>query len=147
MGYNIATINKCYGDIKTLFTRIGIPNFDKIPSNEADQKAFANAFGEMASAVSKAIPELFTWSQATYKTEDYGYISVDIDKLTFEILRKRYSELPREQVVDPANVYEIKTYLVEQENNIDLAFLEAHFQAFYKDISNNATKQELSEVL
>lgn len=147
LGYNIATINKCYRDIKTLFTRIGIPNFDKIPSNEADQKAFANAFGEMASAVSKAIPELFTWSQATYKTEDYGYISVDIDKLTFEILRKRYSELPREQVVDPANVYEIKTYLVEQENNIDLAFLEAHFQAFYKDLSNNATKQEIDEVL
>ncbi len=147
LGYNIITINECFKDIKTLFTRIGVPNFDKIPRDEADQRAFANAFSEMASAVSRAIPELFNWAQTTYKTEDCGDVSVNIDELTFEILRKRYSELSREQVVDPANVYEIKTYLVEQENNIDLAFLEANFQAFYKDLSNNATPQEIEKVL
>ena len=147
LGYNIITINECFKDIKTLFTRIGVPNFDKIPRDEADQRAFANAFSEMASAVSRAIPELFNWAQTTYKTEDCGDVSVNIDELTFEILRKRYSELSREQVVDPANIYEIKTYLVEQENNIDLAFLEANFQAFYKDLSNNATPQEIEKVL
>lgn len=147
LGNNIATINRYYKDIKTLFTRIGIPNFDKIPSQEVDQMAFANAFNEIASAVSRAIPELFNWAQATYKTEDCGDISVDIDEITFETLRKRYSELPRGEVVDPANVYEIRTYLIEQENNIDLAFLEANFQAFYKDLSNNATTQEIEKIL
>lgn len=147
LGYNIMTINKCYRDIKTLFTRIGIHNFDRIPAEEVDQRAFANAFSEMALAVSRAIPELFNWSQTMYRTEDCGDISVNIDELTFEILRERYSELPRGEVVNPANIYEIKTYLVEQENNIDFAFLEANFKAFYKDLSNNASPQEIEEVL
>lgn len=147
-GTNLANINKNYREIKQIFENVGILDFSKLPSSEADKKLFANLFNNMNLYIERAIPELFTWSQKRYDTEDLGIIDIEIDEYTYEILKLRYSELPKSTPPESPIIYDVKPYLMEiSSNEINRAYLESKFTEFIKDLSNGASKADIDNVL
>lgn len=144
LGTNLSNINKCFNDIKSLFLRNGINKFEKLPSSENDKKLFAGLFNNLNLYIERAIPELFSWSQKKYDTDDCGQVIVELDELTYNILQQRYLELPRISGEPGADVpYDIKPYLIEvSSEQINKAFLESKFTEFVKDLSNGLREDE-----
>lgn len=147
-GTNLSNINKFFNDINALYTRNGIHGFSKLPSSEADKKLFADLFNNMNLYIERAIPELFTWSQKKYDTEDMGEIKIKIDEYTYDVLRQRYSELSNSRTPGDPIIYDIKPYLAEiSSDEINKAFLESKYTEFIKDLTNGGTKEQIEKIL
>lgn len=147
-GTNLANINKNYREIKTIFVNNGIIDFSRLPTSEPDKKLFADLFNNMNLYIERAIPELFTWSQKRYDTEDLGTIEIELDEYTYEILKQRYSELPRSAPTGQPIIYDVKPYLMEvSSSEINKAYLESKFTEFIKDLTNGAPRNEIESIL
>ena len=149
LGTNLSNMNKCFNDIKALFIRNKINNFEKLPASENDKKLFADLFNNLSLYIERAIPELFSWAQKKYDTEDCGEVIVEIDKLTYDILQQRYAELPKSSSEPGGDVpYDIKPYLIEiSADQINKSFLESKFKEFVKDLTNGIKEEEKKKIL
>lgn len=147
LGTNLINMNKCFQEIKSLFDRNGIVNYANLPSSEPDKKLFGDLFNNMNLYIERAIPELFNWNQKKYETEDAGIIEVLLDEYTYNILKQRYSELPK-SVPSDLITYDIKPYLTEvSSDEINIAYLNSKFSQFVKDLSSGASKEDLDKIL
>lgn len=148
LGTNLTNINKCFNNIKAIFVRNGINNYSNLPSSEADKKLFSDLFNNLNLYIERAIPELFTFSQRKYETDDLGTIEVLLDQYTYEIWKQRYNELIKSVPEGEPIIYDIKSYLTEiSSDEITKAYLESKYVEFIKDLSNGAPKEKIDEIL
>lgn len=148
LGTNITNMNGAFRSIENIFNKNNIINFSRLPSDENDVKLFADLFNNINKNYYMSIPQLFSWSEKTYLTEDMGEVAVAFDELTYNALKQRYSEIPR--VVSPGNLetYDLKAHLTEiAADEINKAFMELRFTEFLKDLSSGATEAEIEKIL
>ncbi|MBR3611379.1 MAG: type I restriction endonuclease subunit R [Oscillospiraceae bacterium] len=148
LGQNIICMNNDYQAVIRLFEKCGIDNFSMLPTGSDDVKLFADLFNNISNYYYCSIPQLFTWSQKTYITEDAGEVTVLLDEMTYEILHQRYSEIPRTGSSGGDMIYDIKAFLTEiSSNEIDRAFMESKFSEVLKDLSNGAKPEDIKTLL
>ena len=148
LGQNIIGMNNDFQRITALFEANGIEGFSRLPNSQQDIDLFANLFNNISNYYYRSIPQLFTWTQKTYITEDAGEVTVDLDETTYETLHQRYCEIPR--TVQPGGdiIYDIKAFLTEISSaEINRAFLESKFSEVLKDLSNGAKAEDIKELL
>ena len=102
LGTNITNMNNAFKNIEVIFAKNHIANFSRLPSDENDVRLFADLFNNINNSYYMSIPQLFSWSEKTYLTEDMGEVTVAFDELTYNTLRQRYSVIPR--AVSPENL-------------------------------------------
>ncbi len=148
LGQNIIGMNNDYQSIIKLFEKCGIDNFSTLPTDSNDIKLFADLFNNISNYYYRSIPQLFTWTQKTYITEDAGEVTVLLDEMTYEILHQRYSEIPRTGTPGGDMIYDIKAFLTEiSSNEINRAFMESKFSEVLKDLSNGAKPEDIKALL
>lgn len=148
LGQNIIGMNNDYQRIIKLYEKNGIENFSRLPDSQTDINLFADLFNNISNYYYRSIPQLFTWTKRTYNTEDAGEVSVLLDERTYEILRQRYSEIPRTVQLGEDIIYDIKAFLTEvSSDEINRAFMESKFSEVLKDLSNGAKPEDIKDLL
>lgn len=148
LGQNIIGMNNDYQSIVKLFEKNGIENFSRLPDGQNDIKLFADLFNNISNYYWRSVPQLFTWTKKTYDTEDAGEVTVLLDEMTYEILRKRYSEISRTVQPGEDMIYDIKAFLTEiPSNEINRVFMESKFSEVLKDLSNGAKPEDIKVLL
>lgn len=148
LGQNIISMNNDYRNVIGLFERNGIENFSRLPDSQADINLFIDLFNNISNYYYRSIPQLFTWGQKIYQTEDAGEVTVLLDETTYEVLRQRYSEIPRSVQPGGDIIYDIKAFLTEiSSNEINRAFMESKFREALKDLSNGAKPEDIKDLL
>ena len=148
LGQNIIGMNNDYQRIIKLYEKNGIENFSRLPDSQTDINLFADLFNNISNYYYRSIPQLFTWTKRTYNTEGAGKVTVLLDERTYEVLRQRYSEIPR--TVQPGEdiIYDIKAFLTEvSSDEINRAFMESKFSEVLKDLSNGAKPEDIKDLL
>ncbi len=148
LGTNITNMNNAFKNIEVIFAKNHIANFSRLPSEENDVRLFADLFNNINNSYYMSIPQLFSWSEKTYLTEDMGEVTVAFDELTYNTLRQRYSEIPRAVSSENLETYDLKAHLTEiAADEINKAFMELKFTEFLKDLSSGATEAEIEKIL
>ena len=95
---NLLKMNSLFREIKELYRTEKIQNFERLPSDVAAKRKFAELFRKLNDHLEAAKIQGFKWNHLDYciKNEDTGcdqQISVEFDETTYLILVKRYKEL------------------------------------------------------
>ena len=138
--YNLNKMNSIYDDIFELFSRAGIPNFEKLPDNRSECAEFAKLFKELNAYLEAAKIQGFKWNESMYKVDNgkgkkKSVLEMIFDKNTYLILALRYKELfSGGGEGGSENVpFEIDGYLTEIDTGvIDADYMNSRFEKFLK---------------
>ncbi len=150
LGEYIISINNSFLRIRELFEKDGISDFSRLPSSDMDIALFVDLFNNLSNAYLRAIPQLFSWNQTEYDTEDAGHVTLLLDEWTYETLKMRYAEVPPPPPPGSDHViyYDIKAYLTGTSlDEINKQFLESKFRQIVKDLSNGASHEDIAALL
>jgi type I restriction enzyme, R subunit len=138
--YNLNKLNAIFNDISELFTRSGIPNFEKLPDDRSERGKFASLFKSFNDYLEAAKIQGFTWKQSTYEFSHGSgkpktKVDMKLDENTHLVLAMRYKELFG--VIDGGggdNVpFDIDGYLTEIDTGkIDSDYMNSRFDKFLK---------------
>jgi type I restriction enzyme R subunit len=134
-------MNEIYGDIKDLFTAVGIPDFTKLPDDKDAKGRFAKLFKSFNDYLDAAKVQLFSWGTQTYDFDGEPSITMDIDEQTYLTLALRYKELFPSTSIDvgggPADVpYDICTHLTEiNTDKIDADYMNSRFTKYMRELA------------
>lgn len=132
---NIKTLNKIHDDIKRIFVRNGINNFDRLPKENADRQMFRKLFQKMKSTLRAAMLQGLKW------TNEHGK-KLEFDETEYRILTARYEDLPSNREGargTKALPFSMDTDLSTMEiEKVDYDYLEAQFRIVtMKDIAGD----------
>lgn len=137
---NIKILNATYGDIKRIFNRAGIVNFDRLPKEDADRQMFRKLFHRLKSTFRAAMLQGLKWTNEHGKKLEFG-------ETEYRILTARYEDLPSNRGGGrgtPRLPFSMDTDLSTMEiDKVDYDYLEARFRIVtMKDISRRDEKVE-----
>ena len=145
--YNLNKMNEIFNDIKELFTRAGVPDFEKLPDDYSERGKFASLFKSYNEYLEAAKIQGFHWTQLTY-TFSHGrgipktQVDMKLDENTYLILAMRYKELfsgDGSGVGSSDDVpFEIDGHLTEIDTGkIDSDYMNSRFEKFLKTLSQD----------
>lgn len=155
LAHNLKRINELFSEIQYLFTQAGIPDFAKLPDNEAERGRFAQLFNKLNKHLEAARIQSFRWSKLSYKLKDEDgktkHIQVLLDELTFLTLVQRYKELQKSGgngTSSPDVPYDVDPYITEIDTAvIDAEYLNSRFEKYLRVLhSGTATAEERASV-
>lgn len=143
--YNLNKLNAIFDDISELFTRSGIPNFEKLPDDRSERGKFASLFKAFNNYLEAAKIQGFTWNQSTYpfshgSGKPKTQVDIKLDKNTYLVLAMRYKELFSGSGVDGGGdvPFEIDGYLTEIDTGkIDSDYMNLRFEKFLKILTQD----------
>ena len=143
--YNLNKLNAIFDDISELFTRSGIPNFEKLPDDRSERGKFASLFKLFNDYLEAAKIQGFTWKKSTYEfihSSDKPNTQVDmkLDENTYLVLAMRYKELFSGSGVGGGGdvPFEIDGYLTEIDTGkIDSDYMNSRFEKFLKILTQD----------
>ena len=136
--------------IRDVFEQAGIVHFEKIPSETAERKKFADLFHQFNAYLEAAKVQRFTWKQMEYsiideETGDTQEIKMALDETTYLILVKRYKELfgPGPEPGEDDVPYDIDGYLTTIDTDkIDSDYMNSRFEKYLKLLYTQGTGAE-----
>ncbi len=142
--YNLNKLNAIFTDISELFTRAGIPNFEKLPDDRSERGKFASLFKSFNDYLEAAKIQGFTWKESTYpfphgRGKPKTQVKMKLDENTYLVLAMRYKEL-----FDGSGgagggddvPFEIDGYLTEIDTGrIDSDYMNSRFEKFLKTLT------------
>lgn len=147
-------INDIFSKISDLFEDEDIEDFMRLPESELARKSFSVLFPRLRNLVISARLQDFKWDKRDYLFFGDNTIHVELTEEVFNILKVRYSELPKKTPGSGSESipYDIDPTISEYDvESIDFIYMEARFNAFitaiqkYKDPETVARfQQELS---
>lgn len=143
--YNLNKLNAIFDDISELFTRSGIPNFEKLPDDRSERGKFASLFKLFNDYLEAAKIQGFTWNQSTYEFSHGGgkpktQVDIKLDENTYLVLAMRYKELFGGSGVGGGDdvPFEIDGYLTEIDTGkIDSDYMNSRFEKFLKILTQD----------
>jgi type I restriction enzyme, R subunit len=143
--YNLNKLNAIFDDISELFTRSGIPNFEKLPDDSSERGKFASLFKSFNDYLEAAKIQGFTWNQSTYEFSHGGgkpktQVDTKLDENTYLVLAMRYKELFGGSGVGGGDdiPFEIDGYLTEIDTGkIDSDYMNSRFEKFLKILTQD----------
>ena len=145
--HNLNKMNEIFDDISELFTRSGIPNFEKLPDNTSERGKFASLFKTFNDYLEAAKIQGFTWDQLAYpfshgrgmpKTQ----VNMKLNETIYLILAMRYKELFGGSGMGGGGDYdvpfEIDGHLTEIDTGkIDSDYMNSRFEKFLKTLTQD----------
>lgn len=169
---NIEKMNIIYNDIKELFEREGISNFEKLPDDKTVKKKFVKMYNEFnryleAAKVQGYIPKSnneefdnikLVEPLGNHKVVDEMYIQENlilkmdspITQEELDALNKRYIEIGKTNKGNTDDyAYDIESYLIEiDDGKIDSSYMNSRFKKYLKMLEQeNISKEELENSL
>ncbi len=92
LGHNLKMMNEYYSEIKDLFERAGISNFERLPEDNSERGRFAKLFKLLTSHLEAAKVQGFRWEKFEYESNG-EILSLNFDENTYVVLLHRYKEL------------------------------------------------------
>lgn len=143
--YNLNKLNAIFGDIRGLFTRSGILNFEKLPDDRSERGKFASLFKSFNNYLEAAKIQGFTWNQSTYEFSHGSgkpktQVDMELDENTYLVLVMRYKELFGGSGVGGSDdvPFEIDGYLTEIDTGkIDSDYMNSRFEKFLKILTQD----------
>lgn len=150
IGHNISKINAVFDEIKILFREAGIPDYEKLPDDTTVRAKFASLFNEISTYIESAKVQGLKWDKTEYPAytgeESKETIELQLDKVTYDILLKRYQELQRTPNGRGGDdiPYDIKGYLIEVDTGfINAEYMNSRFEKYMKLLHQDAVSEEL----
>ena len=84
---NIRTLNKTFTEIKDIFERAGIVNFDRLPKDESNRQMFRKLFLKLRSTLRAAKLQGLKWTNEYGRKLEFGEIEYNILEARFDDLR------------------------------------------------------------
>ena len=84
---NIRTLNKTFNEIKDIFDRAGIVNFDRLPKDESNRQMFRKLFLKLRSTFRAAKLQGLKWTNEYGRKLEFGEIEYNILEARFDDLR------------------------------------------------------------
>ena len=154
--YNLNQVNHIFAEIKDLFNRAEIDNFERLPDNTAERGLFAKLFRSLNNYLEASKIQGFGWDKQKYdlknhQTGKHVLIVTAIDELTFKVLAKRYKELFAGSTGGGGKddvPYDIDPYLTEIDTGqIDADYMNSRFEKYLKALrGGDATSEERKTV-
>lgn len=151
--HNLDKMNLVFEDITTLFKNAGVPDFERLPSDNSERAKFASLFKELNSYLEAARVQGFRWDQSQYEFIDEenskaNIVDMLIDEKTFLILAQRYKELSSDEPGgsrgDGEVPFDLISYLVEIDTGmIDADYMNSRFVKYIKLINQTSVSEEL----
>jgi len=143
--YNLNKLNAIFDDISELFTRSGIPNFEKLPDDRSERGKFASLFKSFNDYLEAAKIQGFTWNQSTYPFSHGGgkpktQVDMKLDENTYLVLAMRYKELFGGSGVGSGDdvPFEIDGYLTEIDTGkIDSDYMNSRFEKYLRSLTQD----------
>ena len=155
LDYNLNKMNSVFDDIFELFSRAGIPNFEKLPADVTERGKFAKLFKDFNDYLEAAKIQGFKWNQPEYifgKGKQRNVITMKFDENTYLILALRYKELFNGGGggvgIDDVP-FELTGYLTEIDTGvIDAEYMNSRFAKYLKIIKqNDADNEQIQQTL
>lgn len=144
--------------------------FSKLPKDDAEKKQFVKLFNEYNKYLSAAKVQGFSWKQSEYAFDANGQeqqdaynftsekveseipqtITVPFDKVTHDSLVQRYKEVAKRGSVEVElhSAFDIDSSIIEiNTDRIDADYMNNRFTKFYKNLTNNVSKEIYDESL
>ncbi|QGG46830.1 type I restriction endonuclease subunit R [Heliorestis convoluta] len=145
LDYNLNKLNAFFDDISELFTRSGIPNFEKLPDDRSERGKFASLFKSFNDYLEAAKIQGFTWNQSTYSFSHGSgkpktIVDMKLDENTYLVLAMRYKELFSGSGAGGGDdvPFEIDGYLTEIDTGkIDSDYMNSRFEKFLKILTQD----------
>lgn len=135
LDYNLEKMNQIFQDISRLFTLSGIPDFSRLPKEDAECGQFAKLFSSLNEYLEAAKIQGFLWTQQSYTFKDpRKTIEMAIDENTYLILALRYKELftgPGDESHDIPFDIEGHLYAIDT-GRIDSDYMNSRFEKYLK---------------
>lgn len=140
---NLKHMNLLYEDIVSLFKNAEVPNFDKLPADNAAKGKFASLFRDMCMYMQASMIQEFSWDKSEYEsqTEDGPVnISIMLNQRTYETLLQRYKELrdagsEREDGTGEEVAFDLDPYLTDlNTGRIDNDYMNSRFEKYLKEL-------------
>lgn len=144
---NINAMNHFYDDIIYLFTQRGITDLSKLPDGTAERREFRKTFLKFNEKLNSAIIQGFVWEKSDYYFDDDGNtVHLKIDKVTYEMLWKRYRELPSGEggglIVKPIPLYLSRNVNALDDEDIDAEYMNSNFDKYRKVLEQPDVSEE-----
>lgn len=94
LGLNVQMMNLKYEEIKLLFRKNKISNFEKLPADNIEINQFAKLFNELNDILTAAILQGFLWEQKEYSHEN-ALVELHFSEEDYLVLILRYNEIER----------------------------------------------------
>ena len=156
--YHLEKMNEVFRDISLLFSRAGVPDFEKLPEDMAEKAKFASLYKKWNELLEAARVQGFQWSEKTYEfqEEDGTVRSVEVafDETVYLILAQRYKELSAHRVGEEESggvseddvPYDLVGYLTEIDTGvIDAAYMNSRFDKYLKMLYQEGASAESLE--
>lgn len=156
--YHLEKMNEVFRDISLLFSRAGVPDFEKLPEDMAEKAKFASLYKKWNELLEAARVQGFQWSEKTYEfqEEDGTVRSVEVafDETVYLILAQRYKELSARRVGEEESggvseddvPYDLVGYLTEIDTGvIDAAYMNSRFDKYLKMLHQEGASAESLE--
>lgn len=141
---NLIKINTLFNEIKSIFVSAGIPDFSRLPDDDADKGKFALIFREMSRYLEAAKIQGFAWKLLSDCTEPTTGVVMSFDENAYNILLERYKELIPPGGVSLSSYFDIDTTLSElQTGEINANYLESKFSKYLKTLQMNGSEAEV----
>lgn len=153
LGENLNGMNEVFDSIKSLFESYSIPNFEKLPNEQAGKAKFAQLFKLLNVYLEAAKIQGFTWKQLHYEFVDadgvFSEIDLHFDERSYLVLLQRYKELHHEGTGPNVDVpFDIDTYITEINTGaIDNEYMNSRFDKYIKLLQQNAPKEIIEATL
>lgn len=152
--HNLSKLNSVYEDIADLFKNAGVPDFERLPEEEAVRAKFASLFRDLNGYLEAAKIQGFRWDKRIYscKNEENGTsleITMQFDENNFLILAQRYKEFSSLSSDDSGSqgvdiLYDLVGYLTEIDTGvIDADYMNSRFVKYLKLIRQEGSSEEL----
>ncbi len=145
LDYNLNKLNAIFDEIKELFSRSGIPDFERLPDDCSERGKFASFFKSFNAYLEAAKVQGFTWDKLTYPFFDESgnlksQVDMKLDENTYLILAMRYKELFGGGGGSGGDdvPFEIDGYLTEIDTGkIDADYMNSRFEKYLKVLTQD----------
>ena len=158
---NLKKMNAIFEEITTLFSRVGVPDFTKLPDDLTERGKFTKLFRAFNAHLEAAKIQRFVWSRSRYifdNDPDNAATVIDLafDENSYLVLALRYKELFTGGGGGGGGLddvpYEIDGYLTEIDTGkIDADYMNSRFDKYLKmleqpGVDPDEVRQTLDEV-
>ena len=151
---NLNKMNETFEDIEHLFIFEDIPDFSRLPDNNAGCGKFAKMFKRLSQYREAARIQGYEEGKDHYEflsenNDPKEFIDMKFDNNMYLLLAQRYKEIGRDKSHVSEDIpFEIDGYLTEIDTGkIDAEYMNSRFEKFIKDLNNGASPEALEATL
>lgn len=150
---NLIKMNDLFLEIKDLFEKARVKNFEKLPPEREEKAKFAKFFKEFNDFLEAATIQGFKWRQSKYEfSHDQGKAKIavimELDETTYTILVLRYKELESGGGgSEEAIPFDLDGYITEYDTGvIDSDYMNSRFTKYLKALESGNPEEALNEL-